>query len=282
MAVEQRIARVNSGDVSLFYRVFGSPGKTPLMILHGSNYYDSYDWINVATQLATDREVVTPERRGWGESTWSPSKDYTRDALTDDIRAVIAAMKWTEKPIVAGHSGAGPTVIAFAVNYPNELSKLILVDSQMNRDEDAVAGPTVGNPPLVFESIEAGMARFAKLNNPPRVAHDRDRMLHALIKVENGYMLKRDPDNGNRKPIGEGASMPRRPVREMWAELGMVKTPTILVRGTKSDRFPPETVARFTREMPHIPQKTVDSQHDVPRMAPDALVAHVREFIGTS
>ena len=52
MAVEQRIARVNSGDVSLFYRVFGSPGKTPVVILHGSNYYDSYDWINVATQLA--------------------------------------------------------------------------------------------------------------------------------------------------------------------------------------------------------------------------------------
>jgi hypothetical protein len=41
-------------------------------------------------------------------------------------------------------------------------------------------------------------------------------------------------------------------------------------------------VARFTKEMPHIPQKTVDSQHDVSRMAPDALVAHVREFIGTS
>jgi pimeloyl-ACP methyl ester carboxylesterase len=279
MAVAQRIARVNSGDVSLFYRVFGSPGKTPLVILHGSNYYDSYDWINVATQLATDREVVTPERRGWGESTWSPSKDYTRDALTDDLRAVIGEMKWTEKPIIAGHSGAGPTVIAFAVNYPNELSKLVLVDSQMNRDEDATTGPTVGNPPLVFESIEAGMARFAKLNNPPRVAHDRDRMLHALIKVENGFMLKRDPDNGNKKPIGVAEKPPKFPLREMWAELGMVKTPTLLIRGTRSDRFPPETVARFTKEYPHIPQNTVDSQHDIPGQAPDAFVEHMRKFI---
>jgi len=279
MAVEQRIARVNSGDVSLFYRVFGSPGKTPIMILHGSNYYDSYDWINVATQLAADREVVTPDRRGWGESTWSPSKNYTRDALMDDMRAVIGAMKWTEKPIIAGHSGAGPTVIAFAVDYASELSKLVLVDSQMNRDEDAVAGPTVGNPPLVFESIEAGMARFAKLNNPPRVAHDRERMLHALIKVENGFMLKRDPDNGNKKPVGVPATPPKFPVREMWAELGMVKTPTFLIRGLRSDRFPPETVTRFTKEYPHIPQRTVDSQHDIPGQAPDAFVAHMREFI---
>ena len=279
MAVEQRIARVNSGDVSIFYRVFGSPGKTPLLILHGSNYYDSYDWINVATQLASDREVVTPDRRGWGESTWSPSKDYTRDALTDDIRAVIAAMKWTQKPVVAGHSGAGPTVIAFAVNYADELSKLILVDSQMNRDEDAVAGPTVGNPPLVFPTIEACMANFAKLNNPPRLAHDRERAQHALIKTEAGFMLKRDPDNGNKKPINDTSWQPKFPVREMWSELGMVKTETILVRGTRSDRFPPATVDRFTKEYPHIPQRTVDSQHDIPGQAPDAFVAHVREFI---
>jgi hypothetical protein len=27
---------------------------------------------------------------------------------------------------------------------------------------------------------------------------------------------------------------------------------------------------------------TVESQHDVPRLAPDALVAHVRNFIGTA
>jgi esterase len=279
MAVAQRFARANSGDVSLFYRVFGSPGKTPLMILHGSNYYDSYDWIGVAEKLATDREVVTPERRGWGESTWSPSKNYSRDALTEDIRVVMRAMNWNTKPIVMGHSGAGPTVIAFAVNYQDELQRLVLIDSQMNRDEDAVSGPTVGNPPLVFPTIEACMANFAKLNNPPRLAHDRERAQHALIKTEAGFMLKRDPDNGNKTPIGVAGWKPKFPTREMWAELGMVKVPTLLVRGLRSDRFPPATVDRFTKEYPHIPQRTVDSQHDIPGQAPDAFVAHVRTYI---
>jgi pimeloyl-ACP methyl ester carboxylesterase len=66
MAVEQKTGRFNSGDVSLFYRAFGSPGATPIVLLHGSNYYDSYDWIGVASALATDRMVVTPDRRGLG------------------------------------------------------------------------------------------------------------------------------------------------------------------------------------------------------------------------
>jgi pimeloyl-ACP methyl ester carboxylesterase len=282
MPVEQRTARVNSGDVSIFYRMFGAPGATPILLLHGSNYYDSYDWIDVATALASDREVVTPDRRGWGESTWSPSKDYSRDALIDDMLAVMSAMKWT-KPIIMGHSGAGPTIIAYAANFPDQISKLVIVDSEMNRDEDAGGkGPTVGNPPMVFPTIEAAMANFAKLKNPPRFGLDRDRAVHALVKLDSGYMLKRDPDNANKKPIGEGSHLPRRPVREMWSELGMVKCPILLVRGLQSTRYPPATVERMTRELPHILQVPVQSQHDVARMAPGALIDAVRKFIATA
>jgi len=279
MAVQQRTGRLNSGDVSLFYRVFGAPGATPIVILHGSNYYDSYDWIGVASALAADREVAVHDKRGWGESTWSPSKDYSYDAFLDDALAVIGMMRWP-KVVIMGHSGGGPTAISFAVNFADRTSKLVLVDSQMNREETARTGGSIGNPPLVFPSIEAAMANFAKLNNPPRFGLDRERALHALIKVENGYMLKRDPDNANRKPIGEGAQLPRRPVREMWEELAMVKVPTLVVRGLQSDRYPPATVERLTKEYPQIVQAPVQSQHDVARMAPAALVEHVRKFVG--
>jgi pimeloyl-ACP methyl ester carboxylesterase len=277
MANEHRTGRVNSGDVSLFYRVFGKPGATPILILHGSNYYDSVDWIEVAGALATDREVVTPDRRGWGESTWSPSKDNSLDALIDDMLAVIRVMKWS-KLIVMGHSGAGPTIISFAANFPEMVSKLILVDSQMNREESARTGKSIGNPPYVYESIEAAMAKF-KFSNPPRLAWDRKRAEQAFVKVDNGLMLKRDPDGSNRQPIGEGASLPRRPVREMWDELAMVKVPMIIVRGSRSSRYPPATVERLEKNYPHIPHAVVDSEHDVAGQAPDALIAHVRKFI---
>jgi pimeloyl-ACP methyl ester carboxylesterase len=280
MAYDHRTGRVNSGDVSLFYRVFGKPGATPILILHGSNYYDSVDWIEVAAALATDREVVTPDRRGWGESTWSPSKDNSLDALLDDMLAVIRVMKWS-KAIVMGHSGAGPTIISFAVNFPQIAEKLILVDSQMNRDESARSGKSIGNPPYVFESIEAGMAKH-KFSNPPRISWDRQRAEQAFVKVDKGYMLKRDPDGSNRQPIGEGASLPRRPVREMWEELAMVKIPMIIIRGNRSSRYPAATVERLTKTFPHVPQAVVDSEHDVAGQAREALVANARKFIAGS
>jgi hypothetical protein len=52
------------------------------------------------------------------------------------------------------------------------------------------------------------------------------------------------------------------------------------VCGTRSDRFPPEAVTRFAAGFPHIPQKLVDAEHDVARMAPNAFIAHMSEFIG--
>jgi pimeloyl-ACP methyl ester carboxylesterase len=244
MAYEHRTTRVNSGDVTLFCRIFGKPGATPIWIGHGSNYYDSVDWIEVASALATDGEVVVPDRRGWGDSTWSPSKDYSLDALLDDILAVMRVMKWPKAHIM-GHSGAGPTIISFAVNFPQMTEKLILVDSQMNREESARAGKSIGNTPYVFESVEAAMAKH-KFSNPPRLAWDRKRAEQSLVKVEKGFMLKRDPDGGNRVPIGEGASLPRRPVREMWEELAMVKVPTVVIRGNRSSRYPAATVERLT------------------------------------
>jgi len=79
-----RTGKIQSGDVALFYRAFGpeSPSeKTPIIILHGSNYFDSYDWIGVAFGLAQDRQVVVFDHRGFWLSGWSEYKDYSMDAL---------------------------------------------------------------------------------------------------------------------------------------------------------------------------------------------------------
>jgi esterase len=271
----QRNGRVNSGDVSIFYRAFGARGGTPILLMHGANYFDSYDWIGVAEALASNREVATFDNRGFGETGWSPSKDYSVDANMGDMLAVIAELKW-DRPIVVGHSASGRLSISFAANFPDKISLLVVVDSGLAREE--AGGARTGNPPLVFESVEAAMAHFAKLSNPPRISHDRERAQAALVKVEKGYMLKRDPDFQNTKPQGEGANLPQRASRDVWQELAAVKCPTMIVRGLRSDRYTPEIIARISRDYPSIEWATVDAQHDVAAQAPQELVAAIRKF----
>ena len=95
-------------------------------------------------------------------------------------------------------------------------------------------------------------------------------------------MLKRDPDNANTIPLDQPGYTPRRPIREMWEELAMVRTPTLLIRGTRSSRYPTPVIERLTREYPHIQQAPVDSEHDVSRMAPAAVAEAVRKFVGAN
>ena len=283
--VPHQTGRLNSGDVSIFYRSFGAKGRTPVLVMHGANYFDSYDWIGVAGALAGDRQVVAFDRRGWGESSWSPSKDYSVDAHVDDAIAVITRMGW-DKVILMGHSASGRVVVSTAANFPDKVAGLIVVDPLLTIGPPAGGGGgqglATGNPPLVFPSIEAAMANFAKLNNPPRIGRDRERAQHALVKLDDGYMLKRDPDNGNATPIGEGAQLPRRPRSDVWKDLAAVKAPTMMVRGLRSDRWSdPAILERITKDYAKILIAPVDAQHDVADQAPEALVAHVQKFAAT-
>src|SRR5581483_10052475 len=125
---DHRTGTIKSGDVTLFYRRFGKPGgAAPILILHGVNYYDSADWIDVAGALAKDREVLAYDKRGFGESTWSPSKDYSNDAVMGDIQALLRECGWG-RAIIMGHSAGGGEAILFGSRFAQQTAGVILVD----------------------------------------------------------------------------------------------------------------------------------------------------------
>lgn len=274
-----RTGTLASGDVTLAYHVFGSArDKAPILIMHGSNYYDSEDWLGVAEALAGDREVVTFDHRGFGRSTWSPSKDYSLDAFMSDIQALIAQFGW-DKPILFGHSMSGRLGIIFAANFPDRLSRLIIADSGLERGNPGTYNISLGNPPVIFPSVEAAMASFAKLENRPRAAYDRARAEKALTRISGGYMLRRDPDYRNTQSQAPGAPKPRLRDLDVLAELKKVRCPAMIIRGLRSSRFPPETLRMLETGFPAIAWATVDSEHDVAAGAPAELVAAVKMFI---
>ena len=162
-----RTGKIQSGDVAIFYRAFGpesgSIGKTPIVILHGSNYFDSYDWIGVASGLAQDRQVVVFDHRGFGHSGWSEYKDYSLDALFSDIINVSAHFGF-KRPAIMGHSMSGRLGIFFGAYFPEHLSQLIVVDTAMGKGNPGNHNVSVGNAPKVFKTVEEAMAPSGHLH----------------------------------------------------------------------------------------------------------------------
>src|SRR2546425_9834212 len=118
--------RVPSGDVSIHFRRLGNKGETPVLIVHGLSYF-SYDWLGVAQALAAEREVIAMDMRGFGDSDWSPARDYSVPTMAQDIVNLLDHAGW-KRAILMGHSMGGRSTTYAAAKHPERVTGLVLVD----------------------------------------------------------------------------------------------------------------------------------------------------------
>jgi pimeloyl-ACP methyl ester carboxylesterase len=168
--------RVRSSDVEIFYRKFGAPGRTPVLIVHGLSYF-SYDWIDAGSRMAADREVVAIDMRGFGESGWSATRDYKLETLSNDVIAVIDALGWS-KAVLMGHSFGGRVCLATAGWKPERAAGLVLVDFA---PDIAAAGRRYLDPDL---APGIALAQLSGAASPVEVLTDKE--LAVFLKLAEG------------------------------------------------------------------------------------------------
>ena len=272
---EHRTGTMTSGDVELFYRAFGSPGATPILIVHGLSFF-SYDWIEVAAALSADREVVAMDMRGFGESGWSATRKYGVADFAGDCIAVIDHLGW-DRVILMGHSMGGRNSTWCAAENPGRVAALVLVDYS---PQNAPAGSrrvtdTVANVPDRFASVEDAMDYFGADGGASGV---RQRYEAYLNKLDDGYIVKRDTWHRDRfRKVLAGQAPAGGP--DLWDALGRVKCPVLEVRGTRSDMFAPETAERVRSANSGLRLVEVDAGHNVAGDNPEALLAEVGRFL---
>jgi pimeloyl-ACP methyl ester carboxylesterase len=270
---------VKNGDVELFYRRFGSPGGTPILIVHGLSYF-SYDWIPVADALAGGREVVAMDMRGFGDSTWSPSQAYGVGDFAGDIIALMDDLGW-DKVNLMGHSMGGRNSTWCAAEYPDRIKTLILCDySPQNAPEGSQrVTRTVAGVPDAFASVDDALDYFGKSRDLAPDDPYRKRMEAYLKKTDAGYIVKRDTWHRERfRAVLDGKGGGGGP--DMWAKLSEVRCPILVIRGTRSDMFAAENVQKVKDTNANIELVEVDASHDVGGDAPDAVIAEVNRFLG--
>jgi pimeloyl-ACP methyl ester carboxylesterase len=109
--------------VNLFFRTFGE--GQPVIILHGL-FGISDNWVTFGKKLAEQGyQVYIPDQRNHGQSPHSDVFNYL--ALTDDLYEFIEEHK-IELPILIGHSMGGKVTSRFALENPELLKKVIVVD----------------------------------------------------------------------------------------------------------------------------------------------------------
>jgi pimeloyl-ACP methyl ester carboxylesterase len=264
-----RTGFVTSGDVDLFYRLNGEKGQTPIMLLHGANYYDSQDWIEIAAELARQREVLAWDQRGFGRSDRSRIRNYAFSSDLADLSNLLDHFGWP-KAVLVGHSAGGLKALLAASRLNDRVAGLVLVDhcpGVLPR-----SGMTQSLPDKTYPTAEAAHSDTSR--DPVRLDRESEieRWNAALIAVPGGYKLRRDPDL--RVPADD---MPD--VEDTWMELRRVACPTLIVYGTKSNRYSSESLARIADEFPEVEKAPVESGHDVLAGAPEKLSQAIADFV---
>lgn len=123
------LSMVDAGD-GVAIRVRHGGSGPPLLLLHG-HPQTHVMWHRIAPRLAQDFTVVAADLRGYGDSSKPPTTPdhapYSKRAMAQDQVAVMRSLGH-ERFFVAGHDRGGRCAYRMALDHPDRVLKLAVLD----------------------------------------------------------------------------------------------------------------------------------------------------------
>ncbi len=114
------------GD-SLWYETLGDRHRQPLVLIHGLGQNGARDWDPVVPALSRKFFVIRLDLPGFGRSARQNAL-YDPRNLAASVEALLTHLK-VERAIVAGHSMGGTVALRLALDAPERVQRLVLVDA---------------------------------------------------------------------------------------------------------------------------------------------------------
>ena len=202
---------IEAAGAGLAYRVWGSPGSPPLVLLHGLGE-GAADWAGVAPAFARHRRVYAPDLRGHGRS--DRPGDYSVELMAADALGFLDALHLDRVDLI-GHSMGGLVGFLLAGDHPGRVGRLILEDvaALRPRERGAPERPD-GELPFDWEMV---LAIRRQIDQPDPAWLDRLGRITAPTLVIGGGAASHVPQDwvadlaraDPRRPAGDDRGRPR-------------------------------------------------------------------------
>ena len=253
----------------LHYRALGdtTPDHSSIIILHGI-FGTSDNWQTFGKALSEHYQVFLVDLRNHGHSPHSDQFDYP--AMADDLKEFVE-QHTLGKPTILGHSMGGKVAMFFAIQHPDLLSKLIVIDIAPRaypvHHQSALAG-------LGAVDIAAIQSRQeAEEQMEPHVPEIgvRQFLLKNLKRAHSGFAWKLNLPVIRDNIEAVGMEVPEDTVFEQ---------PTLFVRGEKSDYVKDEDEESIKRIFPAARIITIKGAgHWIHAEQPKPLLEEVSHFL---
>jgi pimeloyl-ACP methyl ester carboxylesterase len=250
--------------IDVYYSDHGS-GPAVLM-LHGWGC-DGGDWIWLATDFAVDHRVIVIDQRGHGQST-PTAGPYGVKVLADDAAKLLRHLS-IEKAVVVGHSMGGLIASALAVEYPELVSALVLVDPGYGYTDETTVPIIAALRQRPAEAARDVFARMYVDTSPPwqRLWHERRLGTIQIALIAELFCACYEGDDGVGHRTLSGPYLSRR------------QCPVLSVHSGTSAAL----IAPWERSLPHRPDDLITEWngcgHFIHQERPEEFAALARSWL---
>jgi pimeloyl-ACP methyl ester carboxylesterase len=245
------------------YQEFGDPTAPVMLLIHGYSA-SNFTWKTAAPMLAAAGfRVIAPDLIGFGFSSKPGWFDYTIQSQSRLMERFMDRLG-LGSALVVGSSYGGAVAAMLALDYPERVSRLVLVDAVSN--DEALDHPLVHlvKTPLVGELLSAFLVDSK--------AFVRSRMRTSMAP-ENHHLITDARVDGVHRPLhaADGHNSMLYSVRNWQAQriehdAHLITQPTLLIWGEQDIVIPPHNGRTLHRLIPdsrllmfkncgHVPQE---------------------------
>ena len=215
----------------------------PIVLLHGTSS-SLHTWDGWAQALQAKHRVIRVDLPGFGLTGPTPDGNYQMPVYSHFVESLMDTLQ-VQHAVLAGNSLGGYVAWKTAVDYPDRVSKLILVDA-------AGYATTATSVPIGFKLAQIPMLSGLMANILPRkviesslrnVYGDPSKITTELIDRYYELALR----TGNRKSLA--ARFSQNKAGEFEAQILQIKQPTLVIWGGLDRLIPPENAEKFRRDI---------------------------------
>ena len=246
----------------------------PVVLLHGTSA-SLHTWDGWVGELKGTRRVIRADLPGFGLTGPTPDGRYDIGAYTRFVVALLDALG-VQKAVLAGNSLGGYIAWKTAVDHPQRVSRLILVDAAGYAFESASVplgfrlARIPALEPLIVRLLTRGMIESSVRN----VYGDPSKVTPELVDRYYKLTLRA----GNRAAVVARFGQTRN--GEFENQVARLKQPTLVLWGGRDRLIPPEYARRFGKDIAGSTLVVFDALGHVPHEEdPAATVRAARAFL---